>query len=310
MFRAAIALFALAVPAFAQHGGGHAGSFAGFGSAGHSSFSGNSGFSRPSNPGFSHPGNTGFARPGNFVRPAAPAPYGGQGFRTPNYAIRPSPTYGNRFTAPRPEYRSMGSGSSRAWNQGSNQGWGGNWDRGHRDRFDARRRDFRNWYLNDYPAFLGYENPYLLDPGFYDWGDSDESYDQGGPAPDDAAPNPGDGMPDESSQQEVPGEMPTANYPPWPAPGSNTPNWIAPTQQPATLIASSDLAPEEPLTVIFKGGRTSVKMQNYMMTAQVLTDLDPQHYEQIPLDQIDTAATQQANRTAGVQFQIPVASRD
>lgn len=309
MFRAAIALFALAVPAFAQHGGGHAGSFAGSGSAGHSSFSGNSGFSRPSNPGFSHPGNPGFARPGNFVRPAAPAPYGGQGFRTPNYAIRPSPTYGNRFTAPRSEYHSTDAGPSRTGNQNSNRDR--NWDRAHRDRFDARRRDFRNWYLSDYPAFLGYENPYLLDPGFYDWSDSDDSmYDEdNGPAPD-AAPYQGYGAPDESPQQDAQDQMPPPNYPPWPGPGSSALDRTAPPQQPATLLASSAPAPEEPLTVIFKSGRAPVKMQNYMMTPKVLTDLDSQHFEQIPLDQIDVAATQQANRAAGVQFQVPAASRD
>jgi hypothetical protein len=65
---------------------------------------------------------------------------------------------------------------------------------------------------------------------------------------------------------------------------------------------------EQPLTVIFKTGRAPVKMQNYMMTAKVLTDLDSQHYEQIPLDQIDFAATQRVNGSTGVGFQIPGAS--
>ena len=47
-----------------------------------------------------------------------------------------------------------------------------------------------------------------------------------------------------------------------------------------------------------------------MMTAKVLTDLDSQHYEQIPLDQIDLAATQRVNSAVGVEFQIPSVSRD
>jgi hypothetical protein len=67
---------------------------------------------------------------------------------------------------------------------------------------------------------------------------------------------------------------------------------------------------DQPLTVIFKSGRAPVKMQNYMMTPKLLTDLDSQHYEQIPLDQIDFAATQRVNSTAGVGFQIPGATRD
>ena len=51
-------------------------------------------------------------------------------------------------------------------------------------------------------------------------------------------------------------------------------------------------------------------MQNYMMTPTVLTDLDAQHYEQIPLDQVDEAATRQVNSAAGVYFRVPGAARD
>jgi len=51
-------------------------------------------------------------------------------------------------------------------------------------------------------------------------------------------------------------------------------------------------------------------MQNYMVTASVLTDLDGEHFEKIPLDQVDVAATQQANRASGIDFQVPAASHD
>jgi hypothetical protein len=61
--------------------------------------------------------------------------------------------------------------------------------------------------------------------------------------------------------------------------------------------------------VIFKNGRASETMQNYMVNSRALTDLDQQHYEQIPLDQIDVAATEQANRARGLDFQVPAASR-
>jgi hypothetical protein len=47
-----------------------------------------------------------------------------------------------------------------------------------------------------------------------------------------------------------------------------------------------------------------------MMTARMLIDLDSQHYEQIPLDQIDLAATERANSAAGVVFRVPGATRD
>ena len=62
--------------------------------------------------------------------------------------------------------------------------------------------------------------------------------------------------------------------------------------------------------MIFKNGRAPIKVRNYLMTATVLTDLDSQHYEQIPLDQIDLAATLRINTAAGVDFKVPSASRD
>ena len=67
---------------------------------------------------------------------------------------------------------------------------------------------------------------------------------------------------------------------------------------------------EQSLTVIFKSGRAPIEVENYLMTAKVLTDLDSEHYEQIPLDQIDLAATQNFNKAAGVEFQVPGASRN
>jgi hypothetical protein len=45
------------------------------------------------------------------------------------------------------------------------------------------------------------------------------------------------------------------------------------------------------------------------MNAKMLTDLDSLHYEQIPLDQIDLGATQRVNSAAGMEFQVPDASR-
>lgn len=102
-----------------------------------------------------------------------------------------------------------------------------------------------------------------------------------------------------------PGEQP----PPWPGPGASG---AAPQIQSSDsgLHAAFEPPLEGPLTVIFKNGRASQKMQDYMLTAKVLTDLDAHHYEQIPLDQIDIAATAQANRASGQDFQVPGASRD
>jgi len=62
--------------------------------------------------------------------------------------------------------------------------------------------------------------------------------------------------------------------------------------------------------VVFKYGRAPISVRNYLMTSRVLTDLDSQHYEQIPLDQIDLAATKRFNTFAGVDFQVPGEARD
>jgi hypothetical protein len=173
---------------------------------------------------------------------------------------------------------------NRAQNRVSTRGSASN-----RDPFAARRRSFQNWYAYNYPTWPGYGYPYLIDPGFYDWDDSDNS----AYATTDAAPYYPTPYPDYG--YGAPGEIPPAR---------------AQGQQRAAAEPTAPSAPEQPLTVIFKSGRDPVKMQNYMMTAKVLTDLDSRHYEQIPIDQIDIAATQWANSAVGVKFEIPGSSRD
>jgi hypothetical protein len=214
----------------------------------------------------------------------------------PTYSNFRTPYNGNTFLSGRPSNRFMAAQPSSAWNRAENRAStrGGS---SSQDRFDARRRSFHNWYVNNYPTWPGYGYPYLIDPGFYDWGDSDNSapddsdYNQSAAAPYYTAPNPDYG---------VPGETPQEGTRPAYAPG------------PQRIFAGPAFpsAPGQPLTVIFKSGRDPVKMQNYMLTAKVLTDLDSQHHEQIPIDQIDVVATQWANNAAGVRFEIPSTSRD
>jgi hypothetical protein len=136
----------------------------------------------------------------------------------------------------------------------------------------------------------------VIDPGFYNWGDSgDSAYGPDGPATGyaDATPNTG--------YDSEPEPMQGPNY-------AQAPAARMPRSAYAGSTDSSAFA-EQPITVIFKNGRTPESMQNYMVNSQALTDLDQQHYEQIPLDQIDIAATEQANRTRGLDFEVPPASR-
>jgi hypothetical protein len=313
MFRVAIAVIALAVPAFAQHGGGHAGS------SGSRGFSGNAGFS--SHPAFSQPS---FSRPAfsqspNFARPAQPAHYGsyyrpmhGAGFRTigpqsylgrRNYSGLRTPYNGTRFVAGRPSqarspYDPTTAGVSRSGN-------------GDRNRFDAGRRQFQSWAVNTYPYRSGYGYPYLIDPnafnlGLYDWSDSDNSapgsYESDSSQP--GSPESDQGPGSYASDQN-------GSVPPYLAPYPNQGHAPPVTQAGAAAPdVPTPAVSDRALTVIFKTSRAPIEVQNYLLTAKVLTDLDSQHYEQIPLDQVDLAATRRFNSFAGVDFQVPAASRD
>ena len=183
-------------------------------------------------------------------------------------------------------------------------GYGGNygWNRGR----------YRSWaYGYGYPGYLGYPYPYVIDPGFYDWGDSSGSDDnaQGSPSGyPDAIPYADYGAPPDAPPYAYDGAGPGGG--PEPAYGQMPPATAPMPRQPYAGSISSAPEVQQPLTVIFKNGRVPQTMQNYMMNSSTLTDLDQQHYEQIPLDQIDMAATEQTNRTRGVDFQAPVPSHE
>lgn len=218
----------------------------------------------------------------------------------------------------RPAYRTQFNGGSRIWNYNGNRDWDHDGDRGRRhdrdhdgdrDRFRGRERGFHNRYLYSYPATFGYIYPYYIGPGFYDGSEYDNSgYDQNNAASgsyDQGAgyqaenPNGDYGEPGGGSYGE-PVEQPQ----PYPEPQAVEP---APNGHftVSGMDAASEYTIEGPITVIFKGGRAPAKMQNYMLTAKTLTDLDADHYEKIPLDQVDLAATAETNRANGVDFQVP-----
>lgn len=223
----------------------------------------------------------------------------------------------NGLMASRPPYR-PGYGWSRPYNHSGDRY--GDHDGDH-DRFHGRARSFQNWYLYDYPGWLAYGYPYDLNPGFFDWGDNDNSgYDQGnqpsGYYDEGAGYQSQDLVSGYQPQYEANGESSIEEYgrpgeqpPPWPGPGASG---TAPENPPSESGVSAAFVPplDGPLTVIFKGGRAPEKMQDFMLTAKALTDLDTHHYEQIPLDQIDISATAQANRANGLDFEVPGASRD
>ena len=167
----------------------------------------------------------------------------------------------------------------------------------HRDHDRDRRRDrFAVYGLNGWPGYpyspWGWGDPYLYD----NW-DNGEDYDSQ-PASNYAA-------------SQDPGNMPGPYEPgPYdqasgdePEPPAYTP-WPYSRPAPTTAPAPSAFAPDATVTLVFKDGRPNEQIHNYLLTASTLSVLD-QHRQVIPVDQIDVAATAQANRDAGVEFALP-----
>ena len=67
---------------------------------------------------------------------------------------------------------------------------------------------------------------------------------------------------------------------------------------------SSALESEQAVTLVFKDGRPPEQIHNYVLTRTTIYVRD-QHHRDIPLDQLDLAATQRLNHDAGVDFQLP-----
>jgi len=67
---------------------------------------------------------------------------------------------------------------------------------------------------------------------------------------------------------------------------------------------SSALEREDAVTLVFKDGRPPEQVHNYLLTRTTLYVRD-QHHRDIPLNQLDLAATQKVNHDAGVDFQLP-----
>jgi hypothetical protein len=67
---------------------------------------------------------------------------------------------------------------------------------------------------------------------------------------------------------------------------------------------SPALGNEEAVTLIFKDGRLPEQIYNYVLTRTTLYVGGPRHRE-IPIDQLDLAATVKVNHDVGVDFHLP-----
>ncbi len=127
-----------------------------------------------------------------------------------------------------------------------------------------------------------------IDPDSLDYGDTAEptGYDDSGAALDDAAGGDGGGPPEQA----------------WPSIYRD--HQSSNDQSHASSVPDS----EEAVTLIFKDGRPSEQIHNYAMTSTTLYVLDSPH-RNIPLDQLNLSATTKLNDDAGVNFQLPQASK-
>ncbi len=161
----------------------------------------------------------------------------------------------------------------------------------------ANYRDGRHRrpYSSGYRTPIFYGLPGWIGPGplgYYpdDFGDDDSAVSSGESAGNYVAQGYDEQPPADTEQPvfrdnyEAPGEMP----PPPPPPPQVPEN-------------------EDATTIVFKDGRPSEQIHNYALTRTTLFVLDQQRRD-IPLDEVDMAATEKANRAAGIRFQIPQVS--
>jgi hypothetical protein len=183
-----------------------------------------------------------------------------------------------------PQFRGSLFGGSRplsivpAAGQGVRYGGAYNRGRGFGDSYRYRRTYVP--FAGVYGAGLPY--PGWIDPDLYD------SYDNSAaPPPPEVGPEP-----DYPGPPMEPGPVEQAQLAP---PGSYRPMYQRPLPEPA---------PEDAVTLVFKDGRPSEQIHNYMLTRSTLYVQDGRP-RQIAVADLDLAATEKANRDAGVDFQVP-----
>jgi hypothetical protein len=88
------------------------------------------------------------------------------------------------------------------------------------------------------------------------------------------------------------------------APGYRPAYQAAAGAPPAASTVAAAPRDEDAVTLVFKDGRPAEHIHNYAMTRTTLYVQDP-HHREIPMEELDLAATEKANREAGVSFEAP-----
>jgi hypothetical protein len=279
-------LAGVALPACAQHGGAHGGGFSG--GHGASSFHSSSEF---------HSGLRPSAPMGSRVTPSRTTPnyagrYPGSRGYAPGNAIYRSPGYRN--PGYRPDYRSGRPPYAPANRAPTNRSAiNGNHRYPYRPPY---RSPFRTRFILPF-GWAGYA-PWL-GLGYWDSSDAYASdYD------DAQSPPYYDGYDPQSPNGQYDGQYPD------PQPGypdqSSSPYQPRPPYQPTPDTSQSSAPlPQQAITLVFRDGRPSEQIYNFMLSRDKITIYD-QHPREIAISQLDLAATEQANRQAGVDFRLPI----
>jgi hypothetical protein len=153
---------------------------------------------------------------------------------------------------------------------------------------------YRRPYSRAYPLVVPYAVGGWIGPGYGDSGFYDDSSVAGPPAADYA------GDPQNlGPEPPLPQDQPEAQGQPAPI---YRPAYVRPQAEP-------DPVADTPVTLIFKDGRPSEQIHNYMLTRTMLYVQD-EHRRRIPVDQLDMEATAKANQDSGIDFRLPVAVGD
>jgi hypothetical protein len=263
----AFALF-LAVPLWAQHGGGHAG-------GGHSGgFGGHAGFSGGHGGGFSAGGHMGGGHVSSGMRSS---PIASRGFR------RGPSTSQRTFSRSRGPFLHDGSRGNRF----------------HGDRFRDRDGRFRNFgFRNNCFGFpcRGFGYPWAYG-GYYDpwWWDSGSSYDEDY-ARDRATANE---MNQQSLEEQRMRQQEQAD--------GDQDIYARSDPAPRPPQREAEAAPVLPDTVLVFRDQHKQEVKNYAIVGQILWNFAPQRTQKIPLSDLDLPATTKANDDRGLTFRVPAA---
>jgi hypothetical protein len=156
------------------------------------------------------------------------------------------------------------------------------------DRRNGARRPYIPDYGYGFPSGFSIWPGSLADPDFYDglgyYDNSNSGYANPAP-PADYGPQPYAAPPAEQAVAAAPG-----------------------TYRPGYQKAQPPPQPEAAVTLVFKDGRPTEQIHNYMLTRTTLYVQDD-HRREILVDDLDLAATQKINKEDGVDFQLPGARR-